>query len=657
MIPVHTAAAPVEVRPHTAGRWRATFSAHPVLWLTLAAIALRLLIFLGRGDYVAFDEGWYLLLARSLFDGQGFSLTGLRHVTLSPLFPILAGVVAELIGDPIRAGRLVAAVAAGMLVWPCWSIFTRLADRRTAWIACVFVAVMPALAPFAAPYWIGWDLWVGAEPLLHVFLYAGIAFALRGWREQRTTDWALAGVALALAYLARSEAILPLGILGLMLAARALWLRTPRAMLNVAALALAFAVTAAPYWFYLHDALGRWTITGRGVEVVVPRRAADAATGAESPPPGSAATGIERMLWEEGQRSYMYSLYALDASATRLASSYWGIPNDPGASGPPPRNAADRVVPLRADSTPQPGDAASAAPAADPAGSVATTPVAGSAAPVADAASSASAQNGTLPGRWTLYIRALATAIPWYLWPFIGFGLFGARRAWRDELMVAAPLVLTSVAIARIVAADPRTQLFIVPLAAFYAARGVFMFGAFVDDRVRDGSVRRGFVATATAAILALVLLATEVRWVYLGLSLGSPHHLVGTANRRMGEALRTIVPEHEPVMSWHPAMALYARRDWRVLPHASFDNVVRYANATDTRYVVISQYYPPQGILGELPREHLVLDIPPGAAAAGGQFRLDLSDAGTSHMFGTVQPAPGVQLDSPDTTTPDEGS
>lgn len=643
MMPVDTAPAPLEAAPAADSRWRTMFSAHPLLWLTLAAVTLRLVIFLGRGDYVAFDEGWYLLLARNLFDGDGFSLTGLRHVTLSPLFPILAGAVAELIGDPIRAGRLVAAVAAGMLVWPCWSIFTRLSDRRTAWIACVFVAVMPALAPFAAPYWIGWDLWVGAEPLLHVFLYAGIAFALRGWREQRIIYWAAAGLALALAYLARSEAILPFGMLGLMLTARALWLRTPRAMLNVAVLALAFAVTAAPYWLYLHDAMGRWTITGRGVEVVVPRTATESATGAESPPSGGAATGIERMLWEEGQRSYMYSLYALDDSATRLASSYWGIP-DEDAVAESHSAAAESAAPM----------AQGAAPPTVP---QSPAPMTQRPAPVSAPASPAAAPNDALPGRWTLYVRALATAIPWYLWLFIGVGLFGVRRPWRNELVVAVPLVITSVAIARIVAADPRTQLFLVPLAAFYAARGVTMFGAFVDDRIRDSSLRRGFVAAATATILSFVLLATEARWVYLGLSLGSPHHLVGSANRRMGEALRTIVPEDEPVMSWHPAMALYARRDWRVLPYASFDNVVRYANATDTRFLVLSQYYPPQGILGELPREHLVLDIPPGAAAAGGQFRLELTDAGTSHMFGTVQPAAGVEPGSPDIPPSDEGS
>lgn len=90
-----------------------------VLLLTLAAVALRLVMFLGRGDYLAFDEGWYLLLGRNLFSGDGYTLSGLRHTTLSPLFPILAGATGAVLRDPIWAGRLVAAVTAGLVVWPC----------------------------------------------------------------------------------------------------------------------------------------------------------------------------------------------------------------------------------------------------------------------------------------------------------------------------------------------------------------------------------------------------------------------------------------------------------------------------------------------------------------------------------------------------------
>ena len=71
----------------------------PIAGVTLAAVLLRLVLLLGRGDYLAFDEGWYLLLGRSLWMGQGYELIGTPHVTLSPLFPALAGAVGRAIGD------------------------------------------------------------------------------------------------------------------------------------------------------------------------------------------------------------------------------------------------------------------------------------------------------------------------------------------------------------------------------------------------------------------------------------------------------------------------------------------------------------------------------------------------------------------------------
>lgn len=572
--------------------------------LVLAAIALRLIIFLGRGDYVAFDEGWYLLLARNLFEGEGFTLTGLRHVTLSPLFPILTGIISTAVENPIWAGRLLAACAGGLLVWPCWYIFERLADRRTAWIACVFITVLPSLAPFAAPYWIGWDLWVGAEPLLHVLLYTGIAFAVRAWLSDRTVHWALSGCFLALAYLARPEAILPLGVLGLVLVGRAVWLRTSRHALHVLAFGLAFALTASPYWIYLHDALGRWTLTGRGVQVTAPR-----STSAAGDNEGAPAGRIERMLWEDGQRAYMYSLYSLDPSGTRLASAYWGIPQSPQM---PNVSAAARTA---------------YAPVVLPEPAISdTVPPAGNA-------------SAPRPGRWSLYARALAVVAPWYIWPFVLLGLFGARRAGRLELLVAVPLLLTSLAIARIVAVDPRTQLFLAPLAAFYAARGVREIGIIADRRLEPGRIRPGFLAGASAAILALLMLATEARWVYLGLRLGSPHHLVGSANRRAGEALRDIVPAGEPVMSWHPALALYARREWRVLPHAPFADMVRYAGATGSEYVVLSAYYPSPLETEQMPGEYLLVRVPPDAAGAVDGLQLRIDRVNDTISTGRVQP------------------
>src|SRR5690606_5170022 len=142
-------------------------------------------------------------------------------------------------------------------------LFRRIADERVATTAGVLLAVMPSLTPFAAPYWVEWDLWVGAEPVLHLFLFAGIAFVLRARDAGRALDFAGAGCAFALACLARPEAILVFGLLGVALGTTAVVSRNPARILRTLVMALTFAATAAPYWLYLHDVLGRWALSGR----------------------------------------------------------------------------------------------------------------------------------------------------------------------------------------------------------------------------------------------------------------------------------------------------------------------------------------------------------------------------------------------------------
>jgi hypothetical protein len=615
-------------------------TAHPALWLTLAAIVIRLIVFTSRGDYVAFDEGWYLLLGRSLFNGDGYALTGLQHTTLSPLFPILAGAVGAVLGNIVWAGRLVAAVAAGLLVWPCWHIFRRIAGRRVALVACVFIAVMPSLTPFAAPYWIGWDLWVGAEPLLHFFLFSGFALTLRARERMKVVDWVLVGGAFALAYLARPEAIIPFGIAGVAIGIGGLVQRSVRMTALAGVMAVAFAVTAAPYWFYLHDTFGRWALSGRMVELPAARAPATATGGDDvdtqptTPRAGAAATGIERMLWQNDNKPYVRFLYGLDESGTRLVSTYWGIPADP-----------VRIAPAGSAPTRLPGESPEPAlRAAREAGAPAASPEPGTA---ADATQDQSAGTARTPGRWALYARSLGTVVPWFAWPLMIIGLPRRRRGLRDELLITLPLIVTSLAITRMVGADPRTQLLIVPIAAFYAARGVIRIGDVVDRRARGTGLRPGFAGNVAALVMAIALLSTVFHWVYMGWSMGSPHHATSAASRSVGEALQDIVPAHDPVMSWHPAVALYADRDWRVLPYAPLLDIVRYANAIDARVVVLSAFYPGSQLMKGTERDHLVLHVPPEAPAATGTWHIDLEGGNESYVLGRLRysaASPGVR-------------
>lgn len=565
---------------------------HPLWPLTIAAIAIRFAMFVARGDYIAFDEGWYLLLGRNLWAGEGFSLSGLRHVALSPLFPILAGALDRVIDSPVWAGRAVAAVTSGLLVIPVWSIASRLAGRRTGLLTCGFVAVMPSLAPFAAPYWVGWDLWVGAEPIFHFFLYSGIALVLRALHRGSWRAWLLPGGTFALAYLARPEAIVPFGFIGLLLVAMALAKRSPRRLAAYTAFGLAFVVVSAPYWLYLHEALGRWALTGRAIQVSLPSPQND--TG--SPSARREGSVISGMLWEGRHADYVRSLFALDASGTRLANAYWGVPD---RSREPARDVRHPV-----EAT---GD---------------TTAVTETQGP-----KDAPVWSSTSPSRVNAlryYGSALGIVAPWYLWPFVVVGAIGRRPLSTDEVLTCVPLAATSPLIAVVVAIDPRTQLYLAPLLAYYAARGIRLVGTLANRRGGRLPVRRGFITAMLVLVSIALLLGTDARRAYIGARVDSAHQIVATENRIIGDVLRAIVPEGEAIMSWHPGFAIHARRDWRVLPLAGFREVVRYANAIDCRYIVLSSYYPSPIARDALPAEHLIIRIPDDFAEAD-QYRVEV--------------------------------
>jgi hypothetical protein len=206
------------------------------------------------------------------------------------------------------------------------------------------------------------------------------------------------------------------------------------------------------------------------------------------------------------------------------------------------------------------------------------------------------------------------------------------------------PLLITSVIVARIVGADPRTQLLIVPVVIFYAARGVHHLGDAIQRHAAGAELRRGFVTGVATAVTAIALLSTVTHWVYMGISMGSPHHTVGAANHAVGAALETIVPADEPVMSWHPATALYADREWRVLPYAPFADIIRYATASGTEYIVFSAFYPGSQHVKGLERDHLVLRVPPDASPSPAQWQIEMVESHSSHVLGRLRysvPAP----------------
>jgi 4-amino-4-deoxy-L-arabinose transferase-like glycosyltransferase len=552
-------------------------TARRALWLVaLGALALRLAMLLGRGDYIVYDEGYYLLLSRSLRAGHGFTLNGLPHVALSPLQPVLVALL-SLAGVPdLWASRLLAAVCGALLVFPVAALARLAGGPRAGLPAAAFAAVSPALMSFV-PFFPGqsWNLYFGSEPLFLLLAFSAVAAAVRlemdGWK------WPVAAGALAsAAYLTRLEGAVLAGTLLVVLAARLAARRAGvPAWRRLGIAAAAGLVVAAPYLGYLHGALGRWALSGRV------QAASSLGAGAPSAVESARSGGrvLEDFVWQGEPDAFLRGLYGLDASGTRMASQYWGVHREP----PPPPSEK---------------------PPSEPAATGSATAAPDSGAPPV--------RRGALGVWW----RGVTAVVPWW---FLAVALAGvAASGTTAALPWILPLAVCATLPSLLAYVEPRSLLPLAPLAAVYAGVLVGSLGEHLE--------RRGgpWLAAAAPAAIALVLLWPGVRDLARAWSQTTPLQQVATARRSVGEYLARHLPPDAVVMSWHPAIAIWAQRPWRVLPYASFERIAAYAHGQRAAAIVFSRFEPSP--IRQPPRAFTIV-LPGAGRVTGGTVRLEPVD------------------------------
>ena len=553
------------------------------LWLVaLGALALRLVMLVARGDYIVYDEGYYLLLARSLRAGHGFALNGLPHVALSPLQPVLVALLSFLGIPDLLASRLLAAVCGALLVFPVASLAVRAGGPRAALAAAVFTAATPALTSFV-PFFPGesWNLYFGSEPLFLLLAFSAVAAAARADADGRTW-WIATGVLVSAAYLVRLEGAILGAALFFVLAARVAVRRAgAAAWRRLAAAVVVGLLVATPYLAYLHGALGRWALSGRV-------QAAAAGGGGTPSAVESARSGgrvLEGFVWQGEPDAFLRSLYGLDPSGTRMASQYWGVA----------RGAAPTVA--TAVSPGSPSSVEAAAPQSE-------------IVPAPDTAPTAARRSAL-----TVWWQGVGAVVPWWLGIVALLGLaLGARAA----LVWVLPLALCSLLPSLIAYVEPRSLLPLAPLAATYAAVAASRAGEPLERR------RGRWLAAALPAAMALLLLWPGMRDLARAWPQTMPLQQVATARRSVGHYLAEHLPADAIVMSWHPAIAIWAQRRWRVLPYESFERIATYAGRERAAAIVFSRFEPSP--IRQPPRAFTIV-LPGAGLVTGATVQLELVD------------------------------
>lgn len=217
------------------------------------------------------DEPFYLWLGRSLLAGQGWQFFGISAVHFAPGFPLAAALLAKVAGlfgatgtHALMVGSNALHVLCGAaLVLPLWGIARRLAGEAVGLATALITALYPALV-------VGPLLWGTMSEPLYLLLVALAWWALVvAVQDGKGHAFVLAGAALGVAYLVRTEALILLaaglfvaGLLAVLLRPKGTPIRrTVRsATVGIALGLLAFALLITPYVIAMHTETGQWQI-------------------------------------------------------------------------------------------------------------------------------------------------------------------------------------------------------------------------------------------------------------------------------------------------------------------------------------------------------------------------------------------------------------
>lgn len=224
--------------------------------LILAALAIRVLAALTR-PMIQLDETAYVRMAENLAGGKGLlDITGLTATHFSPLLPLLIAGVATIVRNYVLAAYIVVTVFGSLILLPVYLLGKELVSERVGLAAAALMAVTPLFVDYSSRIY--------SESVYIFFLVLAIVFGRHMLRGCRIPCGTLSGAALGMAYLANPSAVfylVALVALAVIVAfVRGIWRQMAKALVFFL---MFFLLYGAPYVYFLHAELGKWTYSGK----------------------------------------------------------------------------------------------------------------------------------------------------------------------------------------------------------------------------------------------------------------------------------------------------------------------------------------------------------------------------------------------------------
>ena len=230
----------------------------------ILAFGFKLFLLSQRRPYIDADEGYYMVLARNILAGKGYTLNGLPNIIFPPFLPGCIALVSILCRDLQLSLSLISAISGSALGLVAFLIARKRVSPAFALLGSLLVLFAYQMNEFLPVYSRYIDtLYRGSDILSCFLIFTALYFSI-GFLESGKLIKALgAGVVLSLGYLTRPEAVLLLIliVLSLFIAGTAVSIRVriKGALLMI----FAFSLFASPYVIFLKNVTGAWTLSGK----------------------------------------------------------------------------------------------------------------------------------------------------------------------------------------------------------------------------------------------------------------------------------------------------------------------------------------------------------------------------------------------------------
>jgi 4-amino-4-deoxy-L-arabinose transferase-like glycosyltransferase len=278
-----------------------------VLALSTLAFFFKLYLLYQRSLYIDADEGYYLLLARNLATGHGYTFNGLPNIIFPPFLPLLIALFSLILHDFQLSLSFITAMAGTLLGVLSYLIARKKLDFFPS-LGCFLLVLfsrelnsfLPATVPYVQVLYRGSDI-------LNCFLVIASVYFTGLLVEKGQYRWAaLAGAFLALAFLTRPEAFILFIGLSLLLSGLKLLSLTPISWKSLICLMLVFIALVFPYIYYLKITTGKWMLSGK---VAASQRY---------------RTALLDVIQKEDWRPFGLLHYSLNKEATEMNDLYFG---------------------------------------------------------------------------------------------------------------------------------------------------------------------------------------------------------------------------------------------------------------------------------------------------------------------------------------------